>query len=55
MTSATKVVFDRDLMHCGTVSGLDMHLTRVGIWGLRSGFASVVHNAVAHLTAAEET
>lgn len=55
VTSATKVVDDRAFMQAGTASGSDMHFTRTGIWGARSGFASVVHKEVAHLTAAEAT
>lgn len=55
MTSATKVVDDRALMHVGTVSGFDMHLTRDGIWGIKSGFATVAQSDVAHLAAAEDT
>lgn len=30
VTSATKVVDDSALIHAGTVSGLDMHLTNAG-------------------------
>lgn len=55
MTSATKVVFDNDLMHAGTDSGFAMHLTRVGIWGIISAFSNVAHMFVAHLIAADDT
>lgn len=55
LTSATKVVDDSDLMQAGTLSGLDMHLTKAGIWAVRSAFSKVVHRVVAHLMAAEDT
>lgn len=55
VTSATKVVDDSALMQAGTESGLDIHLTRAGMWGARSALASVVQRDVAHLIAAEET
>ncbi len=55
MTSATKVVLDKDLMQSGTDVGSDMHLTSIGMCGAKSALAKVVHNAVAHLTAAEVT
>jgi hypothetical protein len=55
LTSATKVVDERDLMQAGTESGFDMHFTRAGIWGTRSGLARVVQRDVAHFMAAFET
>jgi hypothetical protein len=55
LTSATNVVDDRDLMHAGTESGFDMHFTRAGMWGTRSGLARVVQRDVAHFIAAVET
>lgn len=55
VTSATKVVDESALMQAGTASGSDMHLTSTGIWGAKSGLASVVHRDVAHLIAAVET
>ena len=55
LTSATNVVDDNDLMHAGTESGFDMHFTSAGICAVRSAFSNVVHNAVAHLIAAEDT
>lgn len=55
LTSATKVVFESDLMHAGTESGFAIHLTRVGIWGIISAFSKVVHSVVAHLLAAVDT
>ena len=55
VTSATKVVLDKALMHAGTESGFAMHFTRTGIWGTRSGLASVAQREVAHLIAADET
>lgn len=55
LTSATNVVEERALMHSGTWPGLDMHFTKRGIWGIRSGLSSVVHNWVAHFVAAVDT
>lgn len=55
VTSATKVVDESALIQAGTESESDIHLTRTGIWGARSGLATVVQRDVAHLTAAEET
>jgi hypothetical protein len=55
VTSATNVVDERALMQAGTVSGLAMHFTSTGMWGVRSGLASVAHRDVAHFTAATET
>ena len=55
VTSATKVVFERALIHAGTESGFAIHFTRVEICALKSGLARVVHNEFAHLTAADET
>ena len=55
LTSATKVVFESDLIHAGTASGFAIHLTRVGIWGIMSPFSKVVHRVVAHLLAAVDT
>src|ERR1700730_16261465 len=55
VTSATKVVLDRDLMQSGTEVGSDMHLTSIGMCGAKSALARVVHSVVAHLTAAELT
>lgn len=55
MTSTTKVVLDKALIHAGTESGFDIHLTRTGICGVRSGLARVVQRAVAHLIAADDT
>ena len=55
VTSATKVLLESDLIQAGTEVGSDMHLTREGMWCARSAFARVVHSAVAHLIAADET
>lgn len=55
VTSATKVVLDKALIHAGTESGFDIHLTRTGICGTRSGLARVVQREVAHLIAADDT
>ena len=55
VTSATNVVDESAFMQAGTDDGFDMHSTRTGIWGVKSGLGTAEHSAVAHFLAALDT